>query len=96
MILLVFVENVFKHGIEKVSENRYGRIDIRIEGNVLFLETVNPNPKRNVETMDDTGGKGIALTRRRLKRIYPDRHEFTRIENKEIFKLNLQIELDYE
>ena len=46
--------------------------------------------------MDDTGGKGIALTRRRLKRIYPDRHEFTRIENKEIFKLNLQIELDYE
>ena len=96
MILLVFVENVFKHGIEKVSENRYGRIDIRIEGNQLFLETVNPNPKRNVDTMDDTGGKGIALTRRRLKRIYPDRHEFTRIENKEIFKLNLQIELDYE
>lgn len=96
MILLVFIENVFKHGIEKVRENRYGHIEIRVEGQTLFLETINPNPKRNVNNIDDTEGKGIALTRRRLKRMYPERHEFTRIENKDIFKLNLQIELDYE
>ena len=68
MLLMTFVENIFKHGIDKTSSQNKINISLKQQGRYLIFETENsiyPNPA--VETQTRTG---IQNLRKRLMLLY--------------------------
>ncbi|MFA6086142.1 sensor histidine kinase [Mucilaginibacter sp.] len=71
LLLMTFVENVFKYGVSKQYESAINiNLDI-VDGAVTFM-CVNPifEHKENIERT----GIGIANTKKRLEHLYPGRH----------------------
>lgn len=75
LILIPFVENAFKHGVNP-EEDSIIRIAVTIEENALSLQVF--NHKVHVKHYEANGG-GIGLdnTRKRLHIIYPGQHELS-------------------
>lgn len=71
MLMMTFVENIFKHGIDKTSANN--RIDISLvqQGDELIFKTLNSMSAK----ADHTPGSGIENLRRRLAILYNDQFE---------------------
>jgi two-component system, LytTR family, sensor kinase len=94
-LLFVFVENVFKHGIHKLKNERWAKIRIEMRGSELHFQTLNKEPAQNVSDMPDVhrSGKGIRLTRRRLKTLYPEKHSLDLKSNHNVFEAYLTIDL---
>ncbi|GAA4277432.1 hypothetical protein GCM10022259_21560 [Aquimarina mytili] len=91
LILLPFVENAFKHGPAK--EEGKSIIDLKIE---IVEDTLNFTIRNtyNELSIDSNLKSGIGLKNitKRLKLIYPERHEL-HIERGEMFEVNLKITL---
>ncbi|HET8963366.1 MAG TPA: histidine kinase [Chitinophagales bacterium] len=79
LILISFVENAFKHGVNP-EENSELSVLVSVLENSLEMEVVN-NKVTVVHQEDLTSGIGIQNTSNRLKLIYPDKHKLV-IENK--------------
>lgn len=90
ILLVPFVENVFKHG---TSAHEKAEILIRIKcsGNTLDLKTINRIfPERYRE---EGSGIGLTNTKKRLELIYPGKHQLDLKEDGDRFFVNLTIEL---
>lgn len=71
MLMMTFVENIFKHGIDKTSANNQVDISLLQEGDTLIFKTINTvvaKPERTV-------GSGIENLRKRLAILYNDDFE---------------------
>jgi sensor histidine kinase YesM len=78
MLLMTFVENIFKHGIDKSSkENKIDISLIQQEGFLLFQTC---NSLHDKTSKDETHGFGIENLRRRLAMLYGSKFELN-IEN---------------
>ncbi|MGZ3752220.1 MAG: sensor histidine kinase [Bacteroidia bacterium] len=68
MLLMTFVENIFKHGIDKSSD--YNKIDISLihQDGYLLFQTRNQIPP--AQSQDATHGFGIENLRKRLNLLY--------------------------
>lgn len=71
MLLIPFVENIFKHGITHDTSS-YIFIYIKLDGDTLIFKT--DNPFTGHKAKDKASGIGIQNVRRRLELIYPQRH----------------------
>jgi two-component system, LytTR family, sensor kinase len=92
MLLLPFVENAFKHGIDATAGSQIG-ISLSQEGQILHLQVVNSVFEKNNESMNE-GGIGLANTRRRLQLLYPQGHLLsTGINQDGKYEVNLRIDL---
>jgi LytS/YehU family sensor histidine kinase len=89
MLLIQFVENAFKHGIEKEKANSFLHIHINVENGVLLYESVN--------SINGHGGKngGVGLTnvRKRLDLLYPQKHDLQVVPRDHEFRVKLQLTL---
>jgi len=91
MVLIPFIENVFKHGII-LSKRSNISISILLRGNLLTLET--KNNKGNHPIIPDTNsGIGLKNARERLQLLYPGQHKLEINENASSFHVKLQIEI---
>lgn len=90
LLLLPFVENLFKYGISPQKETQ-ASLTLHIEDGELNFSTTNP-----IFSTQQTGtGKGIEQVKRRLALRYPDRHHLS-IEQKEgEFRVHLQLDLEH-
>ncbi len=91
MILMPFIENVFKHGVilSKKSE-----ISIRIlfTSNTLVLETKNLKSSFKAAEQPDSG-IGLRNAKERLELLYPNKHKLHITETGNVFHINLQLQL---
>jgi hypothetical protein len=90
LLLIPFIENAFQYGIS-VEHPCVVKIELSIDNQTLTLQTQNrifpkPNHKKG-------HGVGIANVEKRLKLIYPNRHQLVLKEENKVFKVNLQIKL---
>jgi two-component system LytT family sensor kinase len=71
LLLMTFVENVFKYGVSKQHESAID-INLRVANNTIIFMCVNLvfERKENIERT----GIGIANTKKRLEQLYPGRH----------------------
>lgn len=71
MLMMTFVENIFKHGIDKTSQDNWIEISLEQQGNNLVFKTLNKvhNP------VDYSTGSGIENLRKRLAILYGDQFE---------------------
>lgn len=91
MLLIPFVENAFKHG---VNSEQNSNIMITIDVNESELHLIVSNNKVNIQS--DTiehNGLGIENTKYRLKLIYPSRHSLTIKDTENEFIVSLHINL---
>jgi two-component system LytT family sensor kinase len=91
MILIQFIENAFKHGLEEYKNNSYLNIKITIENGHLRYESVNSIAKT---TSSSNGGVGLTNVRKRLNIIYPSKHRLHIHSDNLEYKVDLTLELN--
>jgi two-component sensor histidine kinase len=91
MILLPFVENAFKHGVDSVKESRIA-VKIRQDSNLLILEVENTFFGDRQQSIDD-GGIGLSNTRRRLDLIYDKHYQLHYGPHEDNYSVRLQLQL---
>lgn len=91
LVIIPFIENAFKYGINSEEDWRIS-IKITIVENVFLMDVENNIVNVNLPE-NSISEQGIENTERRLEFIYPGSHELKIIETKEIFKVILKINL---
>ncbi|HWD90463.1 MAG TPA: histidine kinase [Mucilaginibacter sp.] len=89
MLLMTFVENIFKHGIDKSSKDN--KVDISLiqqEGNLLFQTC---NRIHEIASKDETHGFGIENLRKRLAMLYGEKFELNIVNNGQTFTAFLKV-----
>lgn len=93
LLLIPFLENSFKHGSQRVTDDGFirGRVEVA-DGTLHFtlsnsMLTVTPGEKTRY------GGVGIANVKKRLALYYPDRHTLQVGSNHEVYTVDLKIRL---
>ncbi|MEQ6166019.1 histidine kinase [Ekhidna sp. MALMAid0563] len=90
LILLPFVENSFKHGINRSSKEGWIAMVVSVSDDSLDFTIRNSIPIRGLEK--EEGGLGISNVKKRLELLYDDNQklEYTEKENEYIVKLTIQ------
>jgi sensor histidine kinase YesM len=91
MLLMTFVENIFKHGIDKSLKQNEVTISLVQQNGHLFFTT--RNRKVDPEAGDEPGGFGIINLTKRLRMLYGDKFELTIDDEGELFTAFLKIPL---
>jgi len=89
MLLMTFVENVFKHGIDKSLKQNRVTISLVQQNDFLLFKT--SNHKVGPESGSQPGGFGIINLTQRLKMLYGEKFELTIDEEGELFTAFLKI-----
>lgn len=91
LLLLPFIENAFKHGIDYTKECTIA-FSIVIKDEQLFFESENPLVTQFYQLKDnENSGIGLLNSKKRLSLLYPGKHSLIIDENNGKFKVNLQL-----
>ncbi|PSL27278.1 sensor histidine kinase [Dyadobacter jiangsuensis] len=95
LLLLPLVENAFKHGVSRKSEQGWlhGKIHIGPSALEVTIENSKSSPARNAAANDSKGGIGLANLRKRLELLYPSRHSLRIDDQQERFSVFMEINL---
>jgi hypothetical protein len=94
MILITFVENVFKHGVSANQSNNTFDICIDIAKTELHFTCSNNIVLKNNELEQKENQTGIANVKRRLELLYSEQHNLTIEKNNGKFQVNLTVKLN--
>jgi LytS/YehU family sensor histidine kinase len=92
LILLPFIENCFKHGASRFLRNPWINLKIELKEKTLFLKLMNGKDEEGSQRLPKSG-TGIPNVKERLRLLYPDRHELQISDEKDVFVVNLRLEL---
>ncbi len=94
LILIVFIENAFKHSQASQSENIIIDIEIKIagEGRLEFICKNNFQPTANTKKL--TQGIGLENVKKRLQLLYPSAHELNILEKENQYEVRLSMQLN--
>jgi len=87
LLLLPFIENAFKHGIE--DDAGWITIDIKVINDVLYMKVEN---SFNVPDNPKKPGLGLANVRKRLELAYPGKYELLIKQIEGIYSVNLTLQ----
>jgi len=97
LILVTFVENAIKHGINATYRQAWADVRLQInEEGVLHFRVENSKPPVEVrhKGVKQPSGIGIENTRRRLNLLFPDKYELVIQDEEETFVVLLTIQLE--
>lgn len=97
LLLVSFVENAFKHGQGKSKLGSYVSISVVLNGPKLHFSVKNGLPASSPSTpatQGNVGGFGLANTGKRLRLLYPERHQLSIRQSETEFSVDLVIDLD--
>ncbi len=92
LLFINFVENAFKHGVNKSIDDSWVKIKLAKIKNIVTFEVSNSKPRAGAG-FNPVGGKGISNVKRRLDILYPGRHELKIVDGEHEYSVNLRIEL---
>ncbi len=87
MLLIPFVENLFKHGIDKTLPENIVHITLEQQNGHLIFHTENTFVKNNDKT---TGGQGLTNLQKRLDLLFENNFEFNTTANGNCYKAFLK------
>ncbi|MDN3644012.1 histidine kinase [Lutimonas halocynthiae] len=90
LLFIIFLENAFKHGLEKNHETGY--IHMNLEGNTQQIHFKIEN-NFELEKEDDTTGIGLTNLKRRLELTYPNKYELKITTENKVYVADLKIKL---
>lgn len=86
LLLIILLENAFKHGVENLRENAYIKMNLITSQKEIHFDIEN-----NFEKGDNESGIGLQNLKRRLELIYPNQHELNFSVNENIYKARLTL-----
>ena len=89
MILILFLENSFKHGVKNNISRIHLAIDLRLADGYLHFQVENPAPEE--ETTGESKGIGLKNVRRRLDLLYGKRYSLDIREDNRLFIVHLKM-----
>jgi two-component system, LytTR family, sensor kinase len=93
LILLPFVENAFKHGLNTVANGGFIHLHIKVIEKLLTLSIENNIPPANNTVAIQSHGIGIENVRKRLDLVYPNSYQLLIEKKSHSFLVNLQLQL---
>lgn len=90
LLFITFVENAVKHN-NGAGSTTFVNLFFSFENNMLLFKCVNSKPL--IKAVNTSGGLGLANVKKRLKLLYPERHELTIEESEDLFSATLTINL---
>jgi len=90
LLLLILVENAYKHGVEKLTDEAFIRIKLDVKDRTMVFKIEN---NFDGSEQEPTTGIGIQNLTQRLKLIYPDSYklDFTSIDD--VYSVRLEVQL---
>jgi LytS/YehU family sensor histidine kinase len=95
MMLIVFIENAFKHSRNTASLEIFVDIKLKIWGNsILFLVKNSFGIEKEENNMlNKSGGFGLANVTKRLELLYPNAHELTVKSDERFYSVELRLNI---
>ncbi len=93
MLLLPLLENSFKHGMKSGVKNPYIDVKLTTKNNVLNFTISNNFKEITNPFLKDYKGIGLKNIQENLIIVYPNKHSFSLENNKNVFTVNLTINL---
>ncbi len=90
MLLIPFVENSFKHSKIEDTDKGWISMTLTTDQNYISFEIANSLPDKKV-VADKNSGIGVENVKRRLKHLYPDKHEINIQKKEKEYSLKLKI-----
>lgn len=90
LLLLPFLENAFKHGTSEQIEKAWLGVDISVTNDILKCKITN---SKNDYGLYNHNGIGISNVKKRLKFIYPGKHELKINDEGDFFVVSLMVNL---
>lgn len=93
MLLIVFVENAFKHAGNTSAKKLFIDIKLAVEGKIIAFRVTNSYSREQVtrKLRGKNSGMGLANVFKRLELLYPSEHILDIREENDIYKVTLQI-----
>ena len=94
LILIVFIENAFKHSIASQTENILIDVDLKLSdtGALEFVCKNSFQPQSNTDSLSN--GIGLENVQKRLQLLYPNAHQLDIRESNNLYEVRLSIELN--
>lgn len=89
LLLLPFIENAFKHGIQEEEQEGFVNIIICKTEDDLTMEVANSIAHNKV----NAGGIGLANVKKRLEILYPDQYKLLIESTEQLYNVSLTIEM---
>ncbi|SOE23398.1 Histidine kinase [Spirosomataceae bacterium TFI 002] len=90
LLLIILIENAFKHGVENLTDNAYITIDLMANRDHISFKIEN-----NFDESEISAEKGIGIKnlKRRLDLVYPNKHKLNFSQGNSIYKAQLELQL---
>ena len=95
LLLMVFIENAFKHGMRGDGNRSFVDIHMAIEGMLLRFRIRNSKGAADRPEPEQPQGIGIKNTRKRLELLYAGKHELEIKSMEDTYTVNLSIKLKH-
>lgn len=89
LMLIIFVENAFKHGIS-YREESFVDIKVRVENKRLLFSCSNSKPTQ-IQRTNEKGGMGLQNVRQRLELLYDDDYTLDISDGEKTYEVKLDI-----
>lgn len=94
MLLIVFIENAFKHSKNTPEQQIFIEIVVRTWGTSILFSVKNSFSKtEETALVDKSSGLGLASVRKRLELLYPGAYELTIHDEEPLYTVLLQLKL---
>ncbi|MCK5147544.1 histidine kinase [bacterium] len=93
MILVPFVENAFKHGLNASKTSGHLYLTVSLDNNNLQFHLENSTPAMPVKTSEDSPQMGLANVKRRLELLYPNRYNLSINNGDRKYQVDLRMQL---
>lgn len=95
LMFIPFLENTFKHGLDNQIKSGFVNIDLDLNQDSVHLEIENSKPPSvEKKKRSYSGGIGLENVKKRLKLLYPKKHELNIVDKPNSFKVLLDIKLN--
>jgi LytS/YehU family sensor histidine kinase len=95
MLLIVFIENAFKHAKNTAEQQIFIDMSIKVWGNSILFSIKNSHTSASKENnaFDKNSGFGLANVSKRLKLLYPNEHILEIQHGNETYQVMLQLKM---
>jgi len=96
LLFTPFLENAFKHGINRVIDDACVKIVLKIEEEEIYFTVENSKPEFTPEDFKKKqGGIGLSNVKKRLKILYPNKYKLDIENTKNTYKIDLYLNLKH-
>ena len=93
LLLIDFIENAFKHGLDRRFNNGFVSINIHLDNDSFNFQVQNNKGHNDDGTIQRSSGIGLNNIKRRLELMYPGSHNLLITDDNDIYEVNLKLQL---